>query len=167
MMSRLSARVTTSLHPRQPTVSSIRLPKLLRFHAQLASAVASAEVRVLPDHRAAHAEADAHRREPVADLGVVPEARARWIISRTPELASGCPRRSRHRTDSLADRSRRCPKWSEEGEHLYRKGLVDLEGARCRRCSGRPCPAPSRWPGSAHAHHLRIRHRQMRRTPSA
>ena len=66
-------------------------------------------VRVLPDHRAAHADADAHRGQAVADLRVLLELPGQ--LGHQPDAGArraGGRRRWRRRTGSPAGRRRRC-----------------------------------------------------------
>src|SRR5664279_992451 len=89
----------------------------------------AAEVRVLPDHRAAHAEPDAHRGQPVPDVGSLGEL----------------PGKLRHQADT--GRGQRMPHGDRatvpvdplvvvgqlemigEREHLHGESLVDLDQA--------------------------------------
>ena len=86
-------------------------------------------VRVLPDHGAAHAEADAHGGQAVADLGVLLELARE--LGHQPHAGGG---------ERVADRDRAAvgvdprvvvgdAEVVEEREHLHRERLVDLEQA--------------------------------------
>ena len=106
-------------------------------------------VRVLPDDASRPAEADAHRGQAVAHLGVLLElARRAGSSGARRRTASGWP--SGDGAAPLVD-----PRVVvgdaevvEQRDHLDGERLVELEQADVARSSGRPCAAPSRSTGS-------------------
>ena len=85
-------------------------------------------VGVLPDHGAAHADADAHGGEAVADLGTLLEL-ARQLVH---QAYAGRGQRVPHRDRAAVGVHPRVVVGDavvlEEGEHLHGERLVDLEG---------------------------------------
>ena len=99
-----------------------------RVDAHVVVPSSSVPVRVLPDHSAAHADADAHGGEAVADLGALGE-RVRELGH---QAHTGGGQRVAHGDRAAVRVDPRVVVGDavvlEQGEHLDREGLVDLEG---------------------------------------
>src|SRR5215216_8207332 len=86
------------------------------------------EERVLPDHRAAHAETDAQRGEPVADFWMLPESAGQVNHQSNTGAGEGMAESNRAaiRVEPRIIGSE--PEMITEGEYLNGERLVDLEG---------------------------------------
>ena len=97
-------------------------------HLDLSVRGCTGPVGVLPDHGAAHADADAHGGEAVADLGALLEL-ARQLVH---QAYAGRGQRVPHRDRAAVGVHPRVVVGDavvlEEGEHLHGERLVDLEG---------------------------------------
>ena len=137
--------VTTSSGNSQSLTRALELQPSVALLTSPRSVVA---VRVLPDHGGAHAEADAHRGEAVADLGLLLELAGQ--LGHQPDAGGGERVADGDGAAVLVD-----PRVVvgdaevvEEGQHLDGEGLVDLEQADVLDATDRPGPAPSRSTGS-------------------
>ncbi len=124
-------------------------------------------VRVLPDHGAAHADADAHGGQAVADLGTLLERRASWVIRRTPEEASGWPMAiappygfTRGSSSAMPKCSRNASTWTANASLTSKASMSSMvRPALAERLLGRR--------DRAGAHHLGLDTGRRRRTRGA
>ena len=113
-------------------------------------------VRVLPDHRGALAEPDAHRGQPVAHLGVLGELPGQ--LDHQPDAGGGQRVAERDRPAVLVDPGVVVVDAVvvEEGQHLHGEGLVQLEQADVVDGQAGAGQRPLGGRDRADAHHLGV-----------